>query len=132
MISLIICTTGCFNYKELNEYAIATGMAIDLNDDIYEVSFLISNSPKSSNSTSGKDYKTVVYSGKGKTIYDCVKKIGIISPKEIYIGHLSIVLISEDVAKKGINESIDFLLQEPRSKKIFILHSLKIIRQRMF
>lgn len=121
MISLIICTTGCFNYKELNEYAIATGMAIDLNDDIYEVSFLISNSPKSSNSTSGKDYKTVVYSGKGKTIYDCVKKIGIISPKEIYIGHLSIVLISEDVAKKGINESIDFLLQEPRSKKNFYI-----------
>lgn len=120
IVSLLLCLTGCFNYKELNDYAIATGMAIDLSNEGYEVSFLISNSPKS-NPSSSHDYRTVIYNGKGKTIYECVKKIGMISPKEIYIGHLSIVLISEDVAKNGINESIDFLLQEPRSKKNFYI-----------
>lgn len=121
IISILFCTTGCFNYKELNNYAIATGMAIDLNNNEYEVSFLISNSPKSNSSTSGHDYKTVIYSGKGKTIYECIKQIGTISPKELYIGHLSIVLISEDVAKKGINKIIDFLVQDPRSKKNFFV-----------
>lgn len=120
IISFLLCLTGCYNYKELNDYAIATGMSIDLNNEGYEVSFLISNSPKS-NISSSHDYRTVIYSGSGKTIYECIKKIGMISPKELYIGHLSIILISEDVAKKGINESIDFLLQEPRSKKNFYI-----------
>ncbi len=89
VISLIIVCTGCFNYNELNDYAIATGMAIDKADDGYEVSMLISNSPKSSE----KNYTTVVYSGKGKTIYEAIKQIGLISPKELYIGHLSILII---------------------------------------
>ena len=119
LISLIIICSGCFNYNELNNYAIATGMAIDINNNEYEVSVLISNSPKSSNQASGKNYTTVVYSGKGKTIYEAIKQIGLISPKELYIGHLSVLIISEDVAKTGINSSIEFLLQEPRSKKNF-------------
>ena len=115
VISLIIVCTGCFNYSELNDYAIATGMAIDKSDDGYEVSTLISNSPKSNE----KNYTTVVYSGKGKTIYEAIKEIGLISPKELYIGHLSILIISDSVAKDGINSVLEFLLQEPRSKKNF-------------
>jgi len=117
VISLIIVCTGCFNYNELNDYAIATGMAIDKSDDGYEVSMLISNSPKSSE----KNYTTVVYSGKGKTIYEAIKEIGLISPKELYIGHLSILIISDSVAKDGINSVLEFLLQEPRSKKNFYI-----------
>ena len=119
IISLIIMCTGCFNYNELNDYAIATGMAIDRTNNGYEVSMLISNLPKSSNTQGGKDYRTVVYSGKGKTIYEAIKQIGLISPKELYIGHLSILIISDSVAKKGINSSLEFLLEEPRSKKNF-------------
>ena len=118
-ISLVFICTGCFNYKELNAYAIATGMAIDRYNNNYEVSVLISNLPKSSNTQGGKDYKTIVYSGKGKTIYEAIKQIGLISPKELYIGHLSVLLISEDVAKEGINPTLEFLLEESRSKKNF-------------
>lgn len=119
IISLILLTSGCYNYQELNDYAIATGMAIDYADGKYEVSMLISNSPKSSSEASSGDYQTVVYSGKGDTIYDAIKEIGLISPKEIYFGHLSIVILSEELAKNGINSSLEFLLQEPRSKKNF-------------
>ena len=118
-ISLVFICTGCFNYKELNAYAIATGMAIDRYNNNYEVSVLISNLPKSSNTQGGKDYKTIVYSGKGKTIYEAIKQIGLISPKELYIGHLYVLLISEDVAKEGINPTLEFLLEESRSKKNF-------------
>lgn len=119
IISVILLTSGCYNYQELNDYAIATGMAIDYADGKYEVSMLISNSPKSSSEASSGNYQTVVYSGKGDTIYDAIKEIGLISPKEIYFGHLSIVILSEELAKNGINSSLEFLLQEPRSKKNF-------------
>lgn len=120
LISFIILLGGCYNYKELNHYAIATGMAIDYDEEKkkYEVSLLISNSPKSGTEASS-GYQTVVYSGKGTSIYDAIKEIGLISPKQIYIGHLSIVILSEEAAKEGLLKSLDFLLEEPRSKKNF-------------
>ena len=120
LISLIFLLSGCYNYKELNDYAIATGMAIDYKDDKYKVSLLISNSPKNGSEASAS-YQTVVYSGKGKSIYDAIKEIGLISPKEIYIGHISIVILSEETAKNGLNGALDFLLAEPRSKKNFYI-----------
>lgn len=120
LISLVLLIGGCYNYKELNQYAIATGMAIDYDSEKkeYEVSLLISNSPKSG-SESSSQYQTVVYSGKGSTIYDAIKDIGMISPKEIYIGHISIVILSEETAKEGLTKALDFLLGEPKSKKNF-------------
>lgn len=120
LISLILLLGGCYNYKELNEYAIATGMAIDYDEEKkeYEISLLISNSPKSGTEASS-GYQTVVYSGKGPSVYDAIKDIGLISPKQIYIGHLSIVIVSEDAAKEGLLKCLDFLLEEPRSKKNF-------------
>lgn len=120
LISFIILLGGCYNYKELNHYAIATGMAIDYDEEKkkYEVNLLISNSPKSGTEASS-GYQTVVYSGKGTSIYDAVKEIGLISPKQIYIGHLSIVILSDEAAKEGLLKSLDFLLEEPRSKKNF-------------
>ena len=61
------------------------------------------------------------YRQDNKTIYEAIKEIGLISPKELYIGHLSILIISDSVAKDGINSVLEFLLQEPRSKKNFYI-----------
>ena len=43
---VVLLTSGCWNYKELNEYSIVTGIAIDKSDNGYKVSVLISNVPK--------------------------------------------------------------------------------------
>ena len=112
--------SGCYDYKELNDYSIVTGIAIDKsNDNNYEVSVLISNSSKSSTETDSKESNVVVYSGKGTSLYSAFKDIGLISPKEIYIGSFSVLIISEDVAKDGINNVIDLFLRYPSSKKSF-------------
>jgi len=38
--------TGCWNYHELNDLAITTGIAIDIKDDKYVVSYMIANAKK--------------------------------------------------------------------------------------
>ena len=38
--------TGCGNYRELNDLAITTGIAFDIKDDQYIVSYMIANSNK--------------------------------------------------------------------------------------
>lgn len=117
----IFLLTGCWNYKELNNYCIVTGIAIDKDDSTnnYEVSLLISNSAQSNKEGSSDQNETVLYSGKGKSIYEAIKDIGLIAPKELFLGHCSILVLSEEIAKDGIDNIIDFFLRFPSVRKDF-------------
>lgn len=117
---MLLCLTGCWNYNELNDYSIVSGVAIDKEGDEYEASVLISNSPKSNSSDSNSSQsQVVVYSGKGDSIFSALKQIGLISPKELYFGSFSILVISEDVAKDGIDGAVDFFVRYPNARKNF-------------
>ncbi|MDO4963033.1 MAG: Ger(x)C family spore germination protein [bacterium] len=119
-IILILTLTGCWNYKELNDYSIVTGIAIDkVDENKYEVSTLISNSPKNNSQNGSNESQIVIYSGKGNSIVNALKEIGLISPKELYLGSFSILVISEDIAKDGINNVIDFFFRYSNSRKNF-------------
>ena len=112
IILLLFILTGCWNYNELNNSAIITGIAIDYENDSYKVTVLFSNNE---NNTS------LSLSENGNTIYEAIKKIGLMSPKKLTISHLSVVIISEEVAKKGIRPILDYLLREPESNQNFYL-----------
>ena len=117
---LLLTLTGCWNYNELNDYSIISGVAIDKSEDRYEMSVLISNSPKSNSSESNSsESQVVVYSGKGDSIFSALKQIGLISPSELYFGSFSVLVVSEEVAKEGINNAIDFFVRYPNSRKNF-------------
>ena len=115
----IFLISGCWNYKELNDYAIATGMAIDYFDDKYIVSILIGNGNILEKQSSESQYESVLYSGSGSTIGEAIMDIDLTLPKQLYLGHLSCLVISEDIAKRGIYDSIKFLLEDSQSKKDF-------------
>ena len=119
ILSLLLC--GCGNYSELNKLSIVTAVALDKNDDKYEVSFLIANSPKAQTSSKEGEAKTTVYSGTGKTIPEAAQSIDQISPKRLYFGHINVVVISEDIAKEGFFKSADFLIRNPQTRKKFYL-----------
>lgn len=120
-IIIIFSFTGCWNYQELNELAIATALAVDKKDDIYEVSILIANSKKSTISSREGESSTIVYSGRGKTISEALKDIDMKSPKQIYIGHLAVIVVNDEIAKEGLLDISDLLLREPESVKRFLL-----------
>ena len=128
IITLIIITislTGCAGYEELNNLSIVTAVAFDKTDDNYELSFLIANSPKAQTSAKEGEAKTTVYKGKGKTIAEASKNIEQIVPKKIYLGHINVVIISEDIAKEGFLNIADWLLRNPQTRKKFYLLQAK-------
>lgn len=116
---ILICVSGCWNYKELNDYSIVTGVAIDKKNDEYEVSVLISNSPKNSTDSNSTESQIVVYSGTGESIFKAFKDLGLTSPKEIYLGGFSILVLSDEIAEEGINNAIDFFLRYSSSRNNF-------------
>lgn len=127
LIIFILCLflSGCGNYAELNSLSIVTGIAIDKDEENYEISFLIANSPKSQTSSKEGEAKTTVYTGKGKTIPEAAEEIAQISPKQLYFGHINVVIISEDIAKEGVFKVSDWLLRNPQTRKKFYLLQAK-------
>lgn len=113
--------TGCGNYRELNDLAITTGIAFDIKDDQYIVSYMIANSNKVETNSKDSETKITVYEGKGNTISSAYMDLNSKNPKIPYIGHLEVVIISEDLAKKGMFEALDFLMRNPESRKEFYI-----------
>lgn len=105
----IFLLTGCYNYRELSDLFIVKGASIDLIDDEYIVNYITTNSKG----------ETTSFEGKGKTISDAVSSMNLKSPKELYIGHMLIYVISEDVAKNGVNKVIDYFFRNAKHKKTF-------------
>lgn len=125
LILICLCLCGCANYAELDNLSIVTAVAIDKKDDNYEVSFLIANAPKSQTSSKEGEAQTTVYSGEGKTISEAAQTISQVSPKQLYFGHINVVVISEDVGKEGFFKVADFLIRNPESRKKFYLLQAK-------
>lgn len=128
IIFIVFLLTGCWNYKELNSLAISTAMAIDKVKDEYEVSILIANSKKSQVSSKEGESQTIVYSGKGKSLSKALKEIDLKNPRQTYIGHLSVIIVSEDVAKEGMLGMLDLLLRNSESTKRFYLAVAKDVK----
>lgn len=117
LIPLIILLTGCWNYNELNNLAICTGIAIDKNEENYEITFLISNEKKNESD----EAKTTSYSGIGETIKEAIDDIKLKIPFRPYTGHLVVTVISEEVAKEGLENILDYLARDTESRNFFYI-----------
>lgn len=127
-IRIIICIfffslliTGCWNYHELNDLAITTGIAIDIKDNKYIVSYMIANAKKSQGESNQQEASSVVYSGEGNSISSAYMDLNSKNSKIPYISHLEVIIISEDVAKNGVIDILDFLMRNPESRKEFFV-----------
>lgn len=121
LIILSFITTGCWNYHELNDLAITTGIAIDMKEDKYVVSYMIANAKKSQGESNKQEASSVVYSGEGESISSAYMDLNSKNSKIPYISHLEVIIVSEEVAKKGLMNVLDFLMRNPESRKEFFV-----------
>lgn len=123
---LFICfmTSGCFNYREINDLAVvsAVGIEKDEEDNNYIVSAQIVNIKKTGAEGGNEDIsKVVLYKGKGHDIFSSIRDISRQSSKEIFLAHLKVLVISDDVIKNDLDEVIDYFARETESKINFYI-----------
>ena len=120
---LLLCTillfTGCWNYTELNNMAIITGLSIDKKGEEYEINLMVSNSQNVQSSNKEGSAQTSILTGTGKGILEAIREAELYSPKRLYIGHLSVIIASTEVAQEGLEKILDYLMREPESRKKF-------------
>ena len=111
---------GCQNYKELNNSAIVSAIGIDKTNNKYKVTIQVVNTEKNKNDQS--DLNTpIIYTSSGNNISEALNNISLKSPKMLYLGHLEVVIISENLARGGTNEIIDYFLRNNQINKNFTI-----------
>lgn len=112
LLFFIFSLTGCYDYKELNNLAIISGISIDYDniENEYKLTFEILNDDKVvENLESSK--KTYYVSGKGKTLTDAFNATSLEINKIPYYAHIKTMIISEDIAQDHSQNIIDFLIR---------------------
>lgn len=113
ILFLIIFITGCYNYVEINNLVIISGIGIDYQDE----SFILSVEALYNEEKDGETGK--VFTSSGKTLTDAFNELSMKLDKEPYLTHLKVIVISKNVANKQMNSLFDFFLRNNQIRNIF-------------
>lgn len=109
LISFILILSGCYDYKELNDMSIVSGIGIDFIDNEYIVSLEITKSSKDGSST---EIETNVVTGKDSNISNAFNKAMNMTDKEVYLEHVELLIISTELAEYGISDVFDYIVRD--------------------
>lgn len=128
LIVAMFLFNGLANSRELNDLAILSSMGIELDEDgNYLITVQILNTKKSDsssgNSSSGGSgtSNVTVFKSNSSTIHGALRDIVLQSSKKIYIAHMELLLVSEEVAKTDMFDILDFFIRDNENSNNFIL-----------
>lgn len=105
-------STGCWNRREVNTLAVATGLAIDKDQDKYVVTVQIIIPREIASKRAGVNSPVITLTEKGETIFEALRKMTKVSSRKIYMAHLQTVVLSEEIAEEGLSKILDFLARD--------------------
>lgn len=115
LLVILLSITGCYDYQELNDRAIVSGISIDFEDDNYIVNYEILNNQKNEDPM----LKAYMVEGSGKTIVEAFQNASDSISKETYLSHLKVLIIGENAAREKLRNIADYMLREPYIRNIF-------------
>lgn len=125
---LIICAsllTGCWDRRELEERASVLAIAIDqdeADENLYKLTVQIPIPIKiagSSGKGGGNNADAVkIMSVTGRTVTDAASNLQMRLNQRVFLGHTRILALSEEVARKGIQDIMDGFRREPQIRRL--------------
>ena len=119
LILPLLLLTGCYNYRELNELAIATAVEVNKIEDEFHLLVQVANPKNPKDASSSNQPQFVTYEGKGKTIQEAFRNITKESSTKIYGMHIQLLIITENIAKEELSSMLDFFFRNTEIRKEF-------------
>lgn len=105
---IVLLYGGLSSVRELTELAIVTTIGIDMDEDgNYSMTAIVADTSSESSNNPG-----IIYSSKGKSVQEAARNIVDISPKKLYLGHLEVLIVSEDIARDNLENTSDFFIRD--------------------
>lgn len=109
--------SGCYDYNQLNDLAIISGIGIDFESDEFKVTFEVI-STKKEGETSGSS-STYYITSSGDTLVDAFTKSANKMDKVPYFEHVEMVAFSKEVATNHLEDCIDYLIRTEKLRNEF-------------
>jgi spore germination protein KC len=117
-----IWTTGCWNRRELDELSIVYAMGIDQTKTGYLLSVQLVNAQEiSSKGATGYATPVTVYKVEGDTVFEGLRKLSTKMNRKMYLSHIRVVVLGEALARKGIEDVVDFLSRDHEMRTDFFI-----------
>jgi spore germination protein KC len=121
LVMIMMLLTGCWNRVEVNDIAIVTAIGLDLTEDErVRLSLQVANpaklGPTGGSAGGSNGNSTFVISETGVTVSEAYRQLQGKLPRRIFFSQSRVLLIGENLAKKGVSSIIDFHTRyhEPR------------------
>lgn len=118
VLLLILPLSGCWNRREVSKIAIVMGFAVDTGEkeDEIEITAQIANTrtiATSENSGKGGEEKPYLnLSSRGEYVFPSIRSSVSKSGAKLYMAHNYVVLFGEDMARRGLENYMDFFLRD--------------------
>jgi len=126
ILLLILLTTGCTSYTELNDLGIVSILGIDYNDNKYEI-YVGMIEGEQDDGTLDKQYKT--YSSKGTTLDEAFQNIYIQSSKKVYLSHIDLLIVTENTINYCLKDIINNFLNNNEYRNNFNMVITKDLKE---
>ncbi len=104
LLIFILFITGCMNYTELNDLAIIKSIGIEYNHDYFIYAEIMEDIDKDNIP------KTKVIKASGKNMDELFNNIKLLVNKEIYLDHIDLLILDENLNKENFDEIIIYFL----------------------
>ena len=119
IIPIIFLLTGCYNYREINELAIVSGVSIRKVDDEIELTTEVINPKKEQDASSGEEPEFIIYTSRAKSVQEAIRKMIKESPRKMYGAHIEILVIDEGIAREYLMDILDSFARNPEIRSEF-------------
>lgn len=109
LLLLVFPLLSACSTRELNALSLVIALGIDKDETGYMVTYQVLN-PKAVASTESVNESTFfIYSEKGSDLNEIERQVMTQAARNMYFAHVRSVVISEDVARDGLKEILDYL-----------------------
>lgn len=131
IVVMISCFCSCERYgTEVEDMMIIQGVAVDKDNEVYEVTIEMLNNKQSASADSSNvgEEMTLVYSGEGETVAEALRLIINKTGNVPTYTHNKVIILSEEVAKNDITKVLDFFERDYTTEPVTLVCTAKDVK----
>jgi len=119
LMPLLCLLTGCYNYREINDLAIISGVSVFKEGNEFKITVEVVNPKKEQDTSSGKEPDFIIYTATGSSMQEAFRTVVKESPKKLYGAQIDLLIIDEETAKEELSHILDFFTRDPEIRSEF-------------
>jgi len=109
IIFLAIFLSGCWSSHEVNTLAISVAIGFDKSPEGYLITEQVINPKAVAAQKGASESPVVIFTAEGDNLEETIRSMTIKYSRTIYNSHLRMVIISEEIAREGITDIMEYL-----------------------